>query len=355
VKNVRVAVIGTGWWATAAHLPAICAHPEATLAAIADARPERLAAAAAAFGNPPAYTDHRALLAEQRPDAVVVATTHASHHAVAADSLDAGCHVLVEKPLTLTARDAADLVDRARRADRHLLVGYPYNHNPLVRQACEWVATRDLGPLEYAHGCFNSQHKALLGGDDTPGRGYAYPVHGPGAVYSDPVASGGGHGHLQLTHLLGVFFQVVDVRMARVNGRMANHGLAVDMVDAAVVEFEGGALGTIGGTCNAARRSVVWRLGFARGSVVLDLVSGTGRLRGGAGPVEEYGPVGEAYPQGAPVDDLVNVALGRCAPLVGGVVGWRAVEVLDALYRSARAGGATVDRAELEAVGPSAD
>ncbi len=71
-----------------------------------------------------------------------------------------------------------------------------------------------------------------------------------GKVYSDPHLSGGGLGHLQLTHPLGVLFFITDLRVKRVHALMHNHSLAVDLVGAITAEFEGGALGTIGGTGN---------------------------------------------------------------------------------------------------------
>src|SRR5690242_8890482 len=97
MDDVNVAVIGTGWWATATHIPALRAEPHADLVALCDSNSERVAAAAAAYGVERIYTDHQAMLKAERPDAVIVATTHASHFAVARDCLDAGAHVLVEK------------------------------------------------------------------------------------------------------------------------------------------------------------------------------------------------------------------------------------------------------------------
>ena len=101
--SARVCVIGTGWWATATHIPALREDPHADLVAFCDISPERVRAAAAAYGVERIYTNHLEMLDRERPDAVVVATTHATHFALARDCLAAGAHVLIEKPMTLLA------------------------------------------------------------------------------------------------------------------------------------------------------------------------------------------------------------------------------------------------------------
>ena len=124
----RIGVVGTGWWATTAHLPALAGHPGADLVAVCDPLPDRARAAAERFGAPQHFTDVAALLDAGLVDGVVVATPHTSHHSVARAVLDAGVHVLVEKPLTTTATDAWDLVERAEGSGLHLTVGYTYQH-----------------------------------------------------------------------------------------------------------------------------------------------------------------------------------------------------------------------------------
>jgi predicted dehydrogenase len=339
-RPVRIGIVGTGWWATTAHFPAVLAHPDAVLAGIADRDPERLAAAAAAFDKPPAYPNHRELLANANLDAVIVATSHASHHAIAADCLDSGCHVLVEKPLTLRAQHARDLARRARRAGKHLSVAYNYNHNPPTAVAKAWLADPELGEILAVEASFNSHHRALLAGDDTSS--WAYKVHGPGKVYSDPAESGGGHGHLQLTHIAGTVFHLTDLRASQVNARMAHHGLAVDLVNSVMVEFEGGALGTFTGSSNANQRRCELFVTCEHGTVDLDLVAGTVRRRLGDHPVETFGPDPDIYPLSAPVGDLVDMVRTGRPPHVSAETGCRAVELLDAAYRSADNNAATV-------------
>ncbi|MCW3097091.1 MAG: Oxidoreductase domain protein [Chthonomonadaceae bacterium] len=344
---LRVAVIGTGWWATATHIPALLADPDVELVALCDVSPERVQAAASAFGIARTYTDYRALLAEERPEAVVVATTHATHFAVADACLAAGAHVLIEKPMTLRAADARALVERAERCGRAIVVGYPWNYLAHVRQVQARIAAGTLGPIQLVQCVFNSYNADLLSGKDRSDHPGAYPVHGPGDVYSRPEHSGGGHGHLQMTHAVGLLCAVTGLRIARVQARMANHGLPLDLVDVILVEFEGGALGTVSGTSNGFLPQSRLSLGCAHGSVEMDLFAGTTVIKPADAERETLPPVAEPDARFAPVRNLIAIARGTEAPVSRPEIGWRAVELLDAAYRSAGMNGLPVRVEEL--------
>ncbi len=109
----------------------------------------RSAAAADYYDIRNTYDDHRELLAAG-VDGVVVAVQHAYHYEVARDALDAGVHVLVEKPMTLTAADAWDLVERAKSNGLHLMVGYTSQftrHADAARESSSfwrWATARQL-------------------------------------------------------------------------------------------------------------------------------------------------------------------------------------------------------------------
>ena len=95
----------------------------------------------------------------ERPDLVTVATPNRTHFAIARAFLEAGCHVLCEKPLTTTVEDAEALVAAARGAGRVLAVNYGYSGYPLVRHMRAMVARGDLGRVrvvfaEFAHGFY---------------------------------------------------------------------------------------------------------------------------------------------------------------------------------------------------------
>ncbi len=129
---VRLAVIGAGvMGANHARLASRAAGVE--LVAIVDVDEDKRTKLADAVGAPHA-ADIERLIAANAVDAVVVATPTPFHHPVASLCLDAGLHVLVEKPIASTVEEAEDLNERANRAGVVLTVGHVERFNPSVRE-----------------------------------------------------------------------------------------------------------------------------------------------------------------------------------------------------------------------------
>lgn len=350
MSKARIGLVGAGWWATTAHLPALRSHPDAAIAAICDLDAARLRRAADAFDIDKIYTDLETMLEREALDGVMVATHHAAHFPVAKACLERGLHVFIEKPMTLLATHARELVELAALRGRRIALGYSANHSALALRAREIMQSRQLGAVQFISGLFSQHNYPLLRGDDAA---VIHPVNSPGDVYSDPLRSGGGHGHLQITHLAGMLFYVTGLRIARVWSQMANHGLKVDLVTAILAEFEGGALASLGGTSNLPGGGRSFRLTVNCEGGWLELDDAGGKLlihRVGAPPECQEVAVSTDYPGElalAPTRNFVDLVLGRPADSSGGLTGWRAAELLDAAYRSAARGGAPVARAEL--------
>ena len=347
----RIAIIGAGWWSTYAHIPGVLANPDAELVGVADLDAHKLAAAASAYDLTNTYADYRAMIEEQRPEGVIIATSHATHAAIAAHCLQQGIAVLVEKPMTLYATDARDLVALAAAHNCALLVGYTHNFAPSTRQARAVIAEGTLGAVQYINAMMVSHVIELYAGAKPPmaDRGM-FPVHGPGAVYSNPALSGGGQGHLQLTHLAGLLCYVTDLRAQRVQALMHKHGLPVDLVDAMTIALDGGALATFGGSGNAHGGRFELQVHCERGSLALDVLKGTLEVHGEDGPLAAppLPPTEADTPEiWATGRNLVDVIRGRAANGAPGEIGWRAVEILDAAYRSAAQDGTPVTVASL--------
>src|ERR1035441_8276770 len=113
-ERIKCGVIGAGWWATYAHIPALLAHPAAELVAIQKRDPHRARKVADDFGVPVACTSVAELLAIEGLQAVVVSSSPNRHYDHAHAALTRGKHVLIEKPMTMTAAEAAQLVDLAQ-------------------------------------------------------------------------------------------------------------------------------------------------------------------------------------------------------------------------------------------------
>ncbi len=161
MQKVRMGVIGAGWWATQFHLPSLKNYEKSHVAGIAEVKSDKLGRAAEYYDIENAYQDHRELLASG-VDGVVIAVQHAYHYQVARDALDAGVHVLVEKPMTLKASEAWDLVDRADRNNLHLMVGYTYQFTRHAEAAREIVQSGRIGDLQFVSGIFTSMFCRLF-------------------------------------------------------------------------------------------------------------------------------------------------------------------------------------------------
>ena len=354
-QRARVGIIGTGWWSTFTHLPGLLANDSAEVVALCDADPDRLARASQAFPGPATYVDVDAMLAAERLDGAIVAVTHAAHFPVASRCLDAGLHVLLEKPMTLTARDARALLDHAAQKGREVIVGYPWPFTRTALRAREVITSGELGAPQFVQCTFASMViEFLRGNPDAYQSVFPWKVHGPGQVYKDPSQSGGGQGHLQITHSSGLMFFMTGLRAEHVSACMNNYGLALDLVDAMAVRFEGGAVGIVGATGNLAAGDsgqLDVNVYCEEGYVLLDAVNGRLTIKRHDGSSEsdllDDQPSDITYPRFDTSANLVDVCLGRAANGAPGEVGLRSVELLDAAYRSAADGARPVTIAEL--------
>ena len=142
--TVRVGVIGTSWWADAMYLPALTAHPDATVASVCGRDPARTEAFARQWTIPHATTDVDELL-DRDLDAVVVASSNDSHESLTLAALDRGLHVLCEKPLSLTAESASAVAARAREVGATTMVPFTYRYMPTNQFLKQLISDGYLG------------------------------------------------------------------------------------------------------------------------------------------------------------------------------------------------------------------
>jgi predicted dehydrogenase len=297
------------------------------------------------------------MLARESLDGVIVAVNHRAHYEVAKECLVRGLHVLLEKPMTLEAKHARELVALAAAKKVELIVGYPYHFTEMTNKAREILQTGTLGEIQFVSCLFASMVIEFYRGNDSAYQAvFHYPVTGPGKSYADPAVSGGGQGHLQVTHIAGSMFFITGLEPERVSCFMENWDVPVDLIDTMNIKFKarGGhsPLGVIGSTGNLGVGDLGQmdiRVYCERGHLYLDQVRGEITVRHHDGREEKYGPLAqmERYPIFATGDNLVDVALRRKPNGSPGVIGARVVEVLDAAYRSARENGRAVGVEEL--------
>lgn len=236
-------MVGAGWWAHVAHLPALAADPTIELVAACDPDASRANAAAREFGARSAFTDTAAMLDAVEIDCAVVATPHTTHRPIVEQLLRAGVDVLVEKPMTTTAEDAWVLVELSRELGRTLSVGFTYQYAATAARVRE-IVSNEIGELVCVNAEFSSSTEGLFSTID-PAAAHLDDLTRPhGTTYSNPALSGGGQGQTQLTHLLGNLLWNTGKQAVEVFAYMHNRGLAVDVVNALAFRLDGDTIGT---------------------------------------------------------------------------------------------------------------
>src|SRR5438105_1476125 len=115
-ERVRVGMIGRTWWADGRLLPNLKSHPRATLSAICGRDQARAATLAKKYDIPQVYDDYRTMLARADLDAVVIATPDDLHYPMTMAALDAGLHVVCDKPLASNVQRARQMYQKAEAA-----------------------------------------------------------------------------------------------------------------------------------------------------------------------------------------------------------------------------------------------
>jgi predicted dehydrogenase len=150
-RRLRSAVIGAGFVGPL-HVDAVRRGGYADVVAIVGADAERVEQTAAALGVPYWTTDVASILSDRSIDVIHICTPNATHRDLGLAALDAGHHVVMEKPLALDPEEAAELLGAAGRAGRHAAVAFTYRGYPMVGEARSFVAGGHLGDVRLAHG-----------------------------------------------------------------------------------------------------------------------------------------------------------------------------------------------------------
>jgi predicted dehydrogenase len=157
MAKLRIGFIGCGGIANGKHFPGMSQQTEyVDMCAFCDLIPERAEKAAKEYGTPDAkvYTDYHELLADPTIDAVHVLTPNIAHCEITIAALEAGKHVLCEKPMAATEADARKMLEARDRTGKMLTIGYQYRHFPVNQVAKKVVEDGWLGDIYYAEATY---------------------------------------------------------------------------------------------------------------------------------------------------------------------------------------------------------
>jgi myo-inositol 2-dehydrogenase/D-chiro-inositol 1-dehydrogenase len=145
---VRFGLIGCGAWGSQ-HARAIAKLPGVQLAAISERSDENRARAAAEHPGAACYADYREMLGREKLDAVDIVLPPHLHFEAAKAALEAGCHVLLEKPMCLGLDECSELIAVARQKERKLAIGHEFRFSSLWGRIKEMVDAGAIGDPRY--------------------------------------------------------------------------------------------------------------------------------------------------------------------------------------------------------------
>jgi len=227
--RVRIGVIGLGIMGEQ-YVRIYQAHPAAHVTAISTRRADRLADIGNRYGVEGRHTDFRELLARDDVDAVCVATPDHAHHAPVRGALEAGKHVLCEKPFTTDLAEADDILAQLRTRPRQKLQ-VAFNHR--------WLSSYHHGSVAIQRGDIGRPVSGCARKNDTI---YVPTEMLPWAAQTTPIHFLGAHD----IDLMRWYFQdePVSAYARGVKGVLAGQGVDTWDVVQAMVSFEGGAVAT---------------------------------------------------------------------------------------------------------------
>jgi len=305
------------------------------LAAICRRNAAELERIAAHFGRPPAYTDYGRMLAEAELDAVLICTPHALHGPQAAAALERGLHVLVEKPLALSAREAEELAALARNRSCVLAVAV----NPPYWAHCHalrgWLTEGRIGEVEAV------DLRWLGGVEALYGRG-PLPENLPGVVRpslfrGDPALAGGGHLMDAGSHLVSELLWVTGRRPVAITALMDNP--ANDLCTTVALQLDNGAMAsiTVRGDSRHPERRVCSRYYGAAGTAAVNGMPFSVTLTAHGEPALTQ-TESDLPAAPSPVENFVRAIQGEDDLLAPAEHGIALARVMEAAYESARSG-----------------
>ena len=151
-KTLRIGLIGVGAAAQISHIPAIKKTEDVELVWLCDRDPEKVQRVAQKFGIPNHTGRLDDLLADDTLDAIDICTTNFLHAPMTVAALEAGKHVMCERPLARSSTEAAQMVKAAKKADRTLMCSVQHRFRPDAQLLKKFVDKGDLGKVFLAKG-----------------------------------------------------------------------------------------------------------------------------------------------------------------------------------------------------------
>ena len=342
MKKLRYALIGCGRISPNHVMAAVNHHDDLDIVALCDVIAENIEDKRKLITdgqNPRAYLDYQEMLRAEKPDLVAIATDSGKHFVIAMDCMEAGCHVIVEKPLALSMEDACKMVAKSEEKNVKLCACHQNRFNKAIQKIRSAQEAHQFGRMLYgtAHIRWNRNENYYK---QAPWRG-TWACDG-GALMNQCI-----HNIDLLRWMMG---DEVDEVYAMTD-RLMHPYIEAEDLGVALVKFKNGAYGIIEGTTNIYPRNL---------EETLYLFGTEGTVKAGGKSVnviEEWSfrddPDDSQYVRAnfhenppnvygfghTPLyGDMISAIRENRKPYVDGEAGLRAVEMVLAVYKSAATG-----------------
>jgi len=347
-KQKKIGLIGCGR-ITSKHIEAALANKERLLLVAccdpilerAQRRAQEYRAGVSSGSDVTIYSDYHDMLAKEKPDICTIATESGHHPRIVIDCLEAGSHVICEKPMALSTRDADAMVDAARRNNRKLAVCFQNRFNPPVQRARAALEAGRFGKM--LHGMVQVRWN----------RDADYYAQAP---WRGTWALDGGTLMNQCTHGIDLLQWMMGDDAVRVQAATRRFLRPIEAEDfgVAIVEFASGAVGVIEGSADVFPKNLNETLSLfgEHGTVVIGGLAvnkiETWRFADATAvgdteekvldPTAKDPPTVYGFGHTALYGDFLDAVEQDREPLVNGEAGKKALEIILAIYKSQKTG-----------------
>ncbi|WP_127490952.1 Gfo/Idh/MocA family protein [Paenibacillus glycanilyticus] len=315
MSNIRIGFIGTGGIA-GWHAKQLLELPEIQITALSDTSEGNRIAFAERFGLQDArqFSAYEDMLEQGELDAVVICSPHTLHFRQAYDALDRGLHVLIEKPMTCSSKEAEQLIQKAEESGKVMQVSYQRHFQPEFLYIRDAIASGEIGRLTSVTASLSQEWYQLT----------------EGTWRQVPSLSGGGFLMDSGSHIIDVLLWTTGMTPVEVKSQLQNHGAPVEIDSFTSIRFAEGALAGL----NFAGYAPGWNETFAfcgdNGGIYYD--NGKITLR----RLNEEPFVPELPEQTTNQDkSFIDAILGRHEVLVPGEFALKVVSLSEMIYQAA--------------------
>ncbi|MCD6521011.1 MAG: Gfo/Idh/MocA family oxidoreductase [Anaerolineae bacterium] len=314
---VRIGFIGAGGIARA-HMRRLLEIPEARVVALADPDPTAISRMIAAFpqaADLPIFANYREMLSSIEMDAVEIHTPHTLHFQQGMDVLNAGKHLLMEKPMVCSVAHAKQLIAAAKEKEKILMVSYQRHFQGPYLYIRKQVTSGNLGRIQFV--------SALLAQNWLRSQ--------RGKWRQIKALSGGGQLNDSGSHVVDILLWTTGLEAESVFAYIQNYDTEVDIDSAISIRFSNGAQGTL----SIIGDSPMWWEEFSIWGSKGALLYRNGTLLQRNFQESETREITQFPPNSSPDKNFVDAILGRDIVRVPPECGLRVIELTEAAWKSA--------------------